>query len=95
MAGSAAVLLCKHWWIFPVLFTLQLYFSQRFFKKVAPLYIIDIIGAPLLQMCHRLLASLWQIFYRRSESIGIPLGANFLQATRSYWQLSDKFLRGY
>jgi hypothetical protein len=48
-------------------FKFEFYFLQRYCTKVALLYVI---GETLLQMYQRLLATLWQIYYRGSEDIG-------------------------
>ncbi len=57
---------------------LEFYLLQRYCTKVAPLCAP---GATLLQMCHRLLATLWQIFYK---------GCPRLLAT--LWQIPQRVL---
>jgi hypothetical protein len=57
-------------------FYLSILLSSEVLHRVAPLCAI---GAILLQMCHRLLATLWQM----------------LQGLRGYWQPSGKFVIGY
>jgi hypothetical protein len=55
-------------------FNLEFQVLQEFCRKVASLYVISV---TLLQMCLRLLATLWQICSKELEGIGNPLAIIF------------------
>jgi hypothetical protein len=44
-----------------LVFNVEFNFLQRYFKEVA---LSNVIGATLLQVCHRLLPAFWQIYYK-------------------------------